>query len=328
MNQDHHDVLDWIAQGRVRAGAEPDALRLAGLTPTPQQWWHFLDRMMLWLSALFGGAALIFFLAYNWHEMGRYAKFGLAQALLLMSLAACWRFDLQSAAGKACLFLATMLVGALLALVGQTYQTGADTYELFTAWALASFAWVVLAQLGALWLVWLVLLNLAVTLYFSTFGGMWGIVFGPQDQMWALFALNTVALLAWEAAAFLGIEHLRERWPVRVVASAGGVLLTTLMLYAIFDGGYQGARISAAGTFLAYAAWMAGAYFYYRHVLKDLFVLAGGVLSLVVVSNAMVAEALLHHSDAGGFLLIGVLIIGTSSLGGIWLKKIAKEMQA
>ena len=328
MNQHHHDVLDWIAQGRVRPGAESDALRIAGLTPTAQQWRHFLDRMMLWLSAIFGGAAVIFFLAYNWADMGRYAKFGLAEALLLMSLLACWRFDLQSVAGKACLLLATLLVGALLALVGQTYQTGADTYELFTAWALASFIWVVLAQLGALWLVWLALLNLAAALYFSTFGGIWGIAFGPQDQLWVLFALNTVALLAWETAAYFGIKHLRERWPVRIVATASGVLVTWLMLFAIFDEGYQRSHISGAGVFLAYAAWMAAAYFYYRRVVQDLFVLAGGVLSLVIVLNAIIAKALLHHNDAGGFLLIGVLIIGSSALGGIWLKKIGREMQS
>lgn len=328
MNQHHHDVLDWIAQGRVRQGAESDALRIAGLTPTPQQWRHFLDRMMLWLSAIFGGAAVIFFLAYNWHDMGRYAKFGLAEALLLMSLLACWRLDLQSAAGKACLLLATLLVGALLALVGQTYQTGADTYELFTAWALATFIWVVLAQLGALWLVWLALLNLAVALYFSTFGGIWGVVFGFQDQLWFLFALNTVALLAWEAAAYLGIKHLRERWPVRIVATASGVLVTWLMLFAIFDEGYRRSDINGAGVFLAYAVWMAAAYFYYRRVVQDLFVLAGGVLSLVIVLNAIIAKALLHHNDAGGFLLIGVLIIGSSASGGIWLKKIGREMQS
>ena len=40
-------------------------------------------------------------------------------------------------AGKAVLTLLSLLVGALLALTGQIYQTGADTYELFAWWAVA-----------------------------------------------------------------------------------------------------------------------------------------------------------------------------------------------
>ena len=49
--------------------------------------------------------------------------------------------------------LPSLFTGALLALVGQTYQTGADTYELFALWAFAITAWVAVARLPALWLV-------------------------------------------------------------------------------------------------------------------------------------------------------------------------------
>ncbi|MET0204922.1 MAG: DUF2157 domain-containing protein [Casimicrobiaceae bacterium] len=48
---------------------------------------------------------------------------------------AVWR-GLDTLPGKAAL-VAALLAGALLALVGQVYQTGADTFELFAAWAVA-----------------------------------------------------------------------------------------------------------------------------------------------------------------------------------------------
>jgi len=35
--------------------------------------------------------------------------------------------------------VSTILVGVLLALVGQTYQTGADTWQLFFYWAILGF---------------------------------------------------------------------------------------------------------------------------------------------------------------------------------------------
>lgn len=326
MNQ--NEVLDWLAQARIRPGAEVDAMRTVGLSPNANQWRQFLDQLMLYLGVIFAGAALIFFLAYNWQEMGRYAKFALAESAIVLSLLACWYFDLQKLPGRASLLLATLFVGALLALVGQTYQTGADTYELFTAWALASVAWVVLARLAALWLFWLGLLNLAVMLYFSTFGGLWGFFYSRHDQVWALFLFNNGAFVLWEIAAYCGVQYLRERWAVRILATVSGVMLNYLVLEAIFDSGNNAVTFGNASAFSAYFVWMGLAYALYRQVIKDLFVLAGGVLSLVIVLNAMIAKNLLPHNEASGFLLTGVLIIASSAAGGLWLKKMAKEMQA
>lgn len=325
------EVLDWIAQGHVVHGRESDALALSGFYPTTTQWRRFIDQMLLWCGVIALGAALIFFLAYNWQAMGRYAKFALAEAAVLLSLFACWRFNLSSMAGKASLLLASLFVGALLALVGQTYQTGADTYELFSAWAMATLAWVVLAQLGALYLFWLVLVNMAVMLYFQTFGGFWGMLFSTNTQIWSLFVLNTLALAVWEFAAWRGVQHLRERWSVRLLATASGVLITMLVLNAIFEDSYRleyGGYLRLLAAFFVYLAWLLVGFIVYRKYLKDLFVLAGSVLSLIVSTNALVGRTVLHHSDAGGFLLVGLLIIGSSAWGGIWLKKVAKEMQA
>ncbi len=43
--------------------------------------------------------------------------------------------------GKAALLLATLLLGVFLALFGQTYQTGADPWQLFANWALLILPW-------------------------------------------------------------------------------------------------------------------------------------------------------------------------------------------
>ncbi|MET0346849.1 MAG: DUF2157 domain-containing protein [Casimicrobiaceae bacterium] len=59
---------------------------------------------------------------------------------------AVWR-GLDTLPGKAALVVAALLVGALLALVGQVYQTGADRFELFAAWAVAIVAWVLVARM-------------------------------------------------------------------------------------------------------------------------------------------------------------------------------------
>lgn len=106
----------------------------------------------------------------------------------------CWRLGLERAAGKAALLAASLLVGALLALAGQIYQTGADTWELFAVWALMVFPWVAASRFSALWLFWLGLLNVASSLYFRTWGSFFGLFFDTETQLWWLFALDTAAL--------------------------------------------------------------------------------------------------------------------------------------
>jgi hypothetical protein len=72
-------------------------------------------------------------------------------------------------------------------------------------------------------------------------------------------------------------------------------------------------------------AWMAAAYGAYRHWLKDVYVLAGGVLSGIVVITTLLGKNLGSHGDGGAFLFIGLVIIGLSAAGGWWLKRLINE---
>jgi uncharacterized membrane protein len=84
---------------------------------------------------------------------------------------------------------------------------------------------------------------------------------------------------------------------------------------------------SALGSFgglAAWFAWMVVAFWVYRYLVKDLFVLAGGLLSLIlVVVTAILREV--QFDSAPAFLLIGLLVIGISAAGGWWLKQVAAE---
>lgn len=324
-------IFEWIAQGRVKHGSEFQALELAGIHPKASQWHRFIEQMLLWCGVISLGASLIFFLAYNWQSMGRFAKFALAEVAVLGAMLACWKLGLESTAGKASLFIASLFTGGLLALVGQTYQTGADTYELFRAWAIATLVWVLLARLGALHLFWLGLVNLSALLYFQTFGGFFGLLFSSSSQLWTLFILNAVALIAWETLRWRGVLHLQERWSARVLATVVGVLVTMLVLDAIFshDDGYRLlANLSNVLAIATYAVWAWLTMWVYRRKVKDLFVLAGWVLSLIITTNAFLTRLVVNHMESVGFLMVSLMIIGSSALGGMWLKKVMKEMQA
>lgn len=322
MKSNRSDILDWSDQGRIPHDRLRDALDLAGVLPGAEDWRRFLDRVLLFMGVAALGAAAIFFFAYNWQDLGRFAKFALIELPLFALLALVWRIGVDRIAGKAALLLAALLVGALLALVGQTYQTGADSFELFAAWAAAILPWTLVARFPSLWLAWLALVNLAVALYFITFGIFWGMLFAPQKLIWLLFGLNTAALVAWEGLAAIGIEWLRERWSVRILATASGGLITALAFQDIVDW-----RDSSHWGAPLWCAWIAAAYVAYRYWVKDVYVLAGGVLSVIVIATTFIVKQT-HSADAGMFLFVGLLVIGMSAAGGFWLKQVATEEDA
>ena len=310
MSRYRGEVLDWLQAGHVPPGREQSALRAAGLVPDSAGWRVFLGQLTLWLGTLALGAAVIFFFAFNWDSLGRLAKLGLVEAAIAAALLACWRFDLDSMAGKAVLTLLALLVGALLALAGQIYQTGADTWELFAWWAALILPWTIAGRFAPLWLFWLALLNMAAGLYFSL--GSSG-----ETLLWILLALDSLAVAAWEAANRSEIAWLRDSWPPRLAAIASGAMATGLAWWSIFDGG---------PGFAGWLAWMGLAFYWYRFVRLDLFILAGGVLSLVVTVAAFLSKSML---DGGaGFLFIGLAVIGMSAGGAIWLNGLAREASA
>jgi uncharacterized membrane protein len=313
-------MLSWFDAGRIAPGREREALIAAEAMPSPADWRVFLGQLTLWLGTIALAAAIIFFLAFNWDDLGRFAKFGLVEGAILAALAGCWRVGLDGPAGKALLVLLSLLTGALLALSGQVYQTGADSYALFAYWAVLILPWVLVGRFSPLWLLWLGLLDLAVLLYFQIFSA------GFESLLWALFGLNNLALALWEAAHRLGLAWLRDSWPPRLVAIASGSAATFLVVWAILD--FSSVRSSGALMVVAYLAWLGAMYFWYRRVRPDLFMLAGGVLSLVVVVTIFLSHHLLDHDAAAGFLLIGLVVIGLSAGGAVWLRSVARAQAA
>jgi uncharacterized membrane protein len=320
VNNHRNSILQWAEQGRLASMRVEKAMRVSGVLPDRADWHHFIDRLLLWSGTVLLAAGIIFFFAYNWREIGNFARFGLVELLIAAAVGGCMWFGTERPAGKASLFAASLLAGALLALFGQTYQTGADTFELFITWAIVILPWTIVGRLPVLWVLLIVLVNVAITFYFRAFPGVFGLLFSPEKQLWLLFAFNSTALVLWE----LFIRHivwLQERWATRLLGFAGGGLITALAIVAIFDhdSGFK-------PVIAVYPLWLAAMYACYRRLVFDLFFLAGAVLSVVIVVAAILSKALLESGSWGGtYLLIGLAVIGLSALGGLWLKNIAQE---
>jgi len=314
-----HERQKWIARWReqnaLSAARIPDALRLAGIPPAPWEWRLWIDRLLLWLgvSALLAG--LIFFVAANWSGIGRFGKFALVEAILVASLVA-YALGARFRYGNAALLAASLAVGALLALIGQTYQTGADTYELFLLWALLIVPWALAARLPALWVLWLTLLHVAYGFYVQTLGRSWNF----EVIMTAVVLFDCGVLALWECVAARGLAWMQGRWMPRLLALTAGIAVTVLAIYMIFE-----EHRTTGPYFVLYLLVLGGLYGGYRHKMPDLFMLAGGALSLIVVATTWLAQNLLKHGDA--FFILGVFSMLATAGAAWWLRQVAREFK-
>jgi uncharacterized membrane protein len=228
--------------------------------------------------------------------------------------------DTDKIVAKIALLTASILLGVLLALFGQTYQTGADPWELFFNWALLMLPWAVIGRFSALWVVWVVLMNISMILYYQTFGSLLWTYFGSEEMLlWYLFAFNTIVAIVWELLSTYYSWLAEEYWGKRLIMVMGGTAITSLVLMHIFD------KSSAIVSTLVWMIYLGGLYIVYRKVQHDLFMLAGACLSGIVVIIVFLSKHLLKNFDEGGFLFLTLSVITLGSASALWLKNLYKE---
>ncbi len=315
-------LLAWIEQGVIPQHKIDEALRLANVTPNGASWLVFLDRLLLWLGGLGVAAAGLFFIAYNWVDLDRFSKFGLVELLMILAIVFYWRADEHSVAAKVSLLVASVFFGVLLALFGQTYQTGADPWQLFFFWAVLITPWAIIGRFPALWIVWLALLNIALALYCSTFRGTLVQFDTDMEQLWLAFACNSLALAAWEYGATTH-RWMAQAWASRLIACASGIPITILISYSLME-----FRQTSLFSGPAWIAWLAIMFVVYRRIKPDLFMLAGCCLSIIAVVFSFAIKMMIDHSMLEGLLLLALATVAMGAGAGLWLKKIHREMQS
>ena len=108
-------------------------------------WPRYLNLLFLLLSAGFLTSGIVTLIAANLDYFSDLAKIYGLQAVLLLSIALGFYFFLRESRklekdklkllSVTFFFITSVLIGAVFALVGQTYQTGANAWELFAIWS-------------------------------------------------------------------------------------------------------------------------------------------------------------------------------------------------
>lgn len=296
--------------GVLDDGGLGEALAVAAGGPDASGWRALLDRLLLGAGAGLSVAGVIFFFAANWDALHRFGK--LASVAALLVAAAGWAlYRPGMASGRVALTAAAGLVGALLAVYGQVYQTGADAWQLFAAWAVLIGPWVVAARFEPMVVLWLVVAELAV--------GLWWDQVGPRQ----LDSWLWVTLAAAPAGAWLVGERLEAaRWFLRGVMVVMVALLTAVLVLRVFaEGSYDD---EGQGVVVALPALVAAAVYALRRPgaqvdLAMATALAAAVLTVVACGAGRV---LFGEMDAreGGVLVMAGLVVGEVALAAMWLR--------
>lgn len=294
------------------------ALVLATETPDRAAWRLFLSRALALLGAALMLAGVVCFVAFNWDRIGRFGKFGLFMLAITGAALLAWR-KLPRISGEVALLSAAVLVGPLLAIYGQTYQTGADPYGLFLTWALIILPWVFAARFSATWMLALALLELAVALY-------WAQVVAPTRVATMLYlpltlgALNVAALVAWEWQRRRAEPWLTERWAQRVLGVAAAYAFW-IAAAAFVVSGMKAAAPGIIGIAGLAALILAALRWYGER--RDRFMVTIGVtagMAWVTVWVGRIIFETLKSGPAGGMLLMSAFVIWEITLGLKWYR--------
>lgn len=268
-------------------------------------WNRWARHALLALATGHLAAGVIFFFAYNWADLHPFAKFAILQGGMIVCTVAAVIVGIARPVGQALLIGATVFVGVLFAVIGQIYQTGADAYELFTAWTLLVLPWVLVSRSSAHWFLWSVI---GVTAFWL-FGAqvLVSLEYFDDDTLHILVGFMCIGFLVLrELAAGFGFEWIDSEWLRVAYLVAAFALFFQLALWEVF-GSDDGARgLLAFATTTLMAGWF---YYAVRPDFASVSVIVGFVtVLLMAVGGRLIWEALVDDSD-GSFSFVSSLLL-------------------
>ena len=329
----NRSLLDELArEHRWSQQAIAAALDLTGARPGNLAWRAFGARLLLGSGVGALGAGIVCFVAANWQRFGVVGRFAVLEVgLVVCAGMAVWRSP-RHKEGQAALLLAILLVGALLALFGQSYQTGADLYELFFAWAGFALPFALAGRTAPIWALWWCVTNIALALSCG-----W---LDPRHFVWVLLdqrglgkpllllgacAVNLAAAGAFTAASRTRQAGTARLWLVRLLTVFAFAYGTFACILAVLGYGYP-PHTSTQDNFVVAAFALACAVIAYvtLRARNDVFPLALIAGSFIAISTVFIARHV-RIRDIGIVLLLALWVLGSSAAAGRllmqWVRK-------
>jgi uncharacterized membrane protein len=316
----HRLALYGLAQAHhLDAQATKQLLILGGQSGEPPAAAQRVWQALALLAAALVGLGLVMWVAANWDDLGRAGRFALLQGVVVaMGLGACLR-----PAQRAPLGLLTLLaVGALFAYFGQTYQTGADAWQLFALWAALTLPLALGTRHDVVWAAWALVAAVGVSLWVQTHTGhQWRVA--PDDLRvhalgWAGLGLLCLLLSpAW--APWTGAGP----WARRTALTLATAAITVTALGGLFHKDIAPHYPLGLALLVLASAWLS------RPAHFEVFGLSAAAMGLNALVVCGLARLLFEHGGSGDpigrLMLIGLVSAGLLALSVKWILRLVSE---
>ena len=341
--------------GGISPAAWLRAMEFCGFRPDGTAWLAYWRQLCLLGGALFFVAGVVCFIAWNWGAMTPLARMLLTGAVVGGSGLASVLLGPDTRLGRVLLLVCGLGIGPMLAVFGQTYQTGAELWELFRVWtillvllALAGrqtglwfAAWLAANMFGALWL------GRGLTSPLEALGQMiivpeWLVVIACAVVCWEWAAHRATIRAAKKSAQRAGNETGQgannaadhapaqpwfcSRWMPRMLYFDLVSRTAFFLISMIFDHSYSTGHYALwlpHNFVVGFAVVLAGlSWWWYRTRQPDLFMLASLLAagSAVLLSGCAEAGLFRDTGTIASLLLWGLLVTGmTAGLAKILL---------
>lgn len=234
--------------------------------------------------------SIVYLLAANWWMLPKFVQLFMPQVLLLGSALLSIRFAARERLRQSLDTVSGLMLGLSLAVIGQIYQTGADSYQLFLLWALLLLPWLYRPNIGVFAL-FCVVSQLALYFYF-------------KQSFWLVRA-ETAYLLSLNLLTGLSLIYALRYYPVlRYLLIAVVVLISVFSMFRFIDSNSIWYLASVLVLALLFSA-----YFYTRQQqLETSLLVAGLALSFSILIFDLTAKYL--QNSAAGLLVLALLIFG------------------
>ena len=275
-------------------------------------WRKFLQLLLISLGVGFTIAGIIFFFAYNWADLHKFAKIGMVEGLILLCSCFIVFTKIDEGIKNIILTATSILVGVLFAVFGQIYQTGANAYDFFFGWTAFITLWVIISNFPPLWIVFLFLINTTFILYSQQVAQDWSNVF----VFTLLFLFNAIVLAITVYLPKFKNQYRQPQWFTKILALASINFSTIGIITGIFDENRD--YMFAILIIICILLYVTGISF-------GLKTKSGFFLSIISFSIIIIISAfLIKISDgAGMFFIVSLFIIASVS----FLIKILLELQ-
>lgn len=234
--------------------------------------------------------SIVYLLAANWWMLPKFVQLFMPQVLLLGSALLSVHFAARERLRQSLDTVSGLMLGLSLAVIGQIYQTGADSYQLFLLWALLLLPWLYRPNIGVFAL-FCVVSQLALYFYF-------------KQSFWLVRA-ETAYLLSLNLLTGLSLIYALRYYPVlRYLLIAVVVLISVFSMFRFIDSNSIWYLASVLVLALLFSA-----YFYTRQQqLETSLLVAGLALSFSILIFDLTDQYL--QNSAAGLLVLALLIFG------------------